>query len=102
MLTGLVADSSLAGGNKPSPLRRLVSIITLVGGAAVGAFLIREGLALPLFVSGACVLGTTAAYVGIARSSEDRNWTCAEKYHDMGTNDFLTGLMESMKRWPGC
>ena len=24
--------------------------------------------------------------------------TCADKYHDMGTNDFLTGLMEQHEK----
>ena len=28
--------------------------------------------------------------------------TCAERYHDIGTNDFLTGLMERHEKWPGC
>ncbi|MGH7847376.1 MAG: Dps family protein [Candidatus Binatia bacterium] len=28
--------------------------------------------------------------------------TCAEKYQDMGTNDFLTGLMEKHEKMAGC
>jgi hypothetical protein len=70
-LTGLAAHSSLAGGNNPRPLRRLVSVIAPVGGAAVGAVLIRQracGAALRV----RCMLATTAAYVSIARSTEDR------------------------------
>jgi hypothetical protein len=34
----------------------------MLAGAAIGTLLLRLGLALPLVVSGACVLATTAAY----------------------------------------
>ena len=27
---------------------------------------------------------------------------CEEPYHDMGTNDFLIGVMEKHKKWLGC
>jgi uncharacterized membrane protein YoaK (UPF0700 family) len=58
-LTGLAADSSLAGGNNPRSLRRIFSVIAMFGGAAIGAILLRYGLALPLVVAGVCVLGAT-------------------------------------------
>jgi uncharacterized membrane protein YoaK (UPF0700 family) len=61
-LTGLAADSLLGGGNNPRAGRRIFSVVVLFAGAAVGAFLLRYGLALPLFVTAACVLGTSAAY----------------------------------------
>jgi uncharacterized membrane protein YoaK (UPF0700 family) len=67
-LTGLAADSFLAGGNNPRSVRRLLSVVAMFGGAAIGALLLRYGLALPLFVTGACVLGTTAAYATMAAS----------------------------------
>ena len=60
-LTGLAADSSLAGGNNPRPLRRIFSVIAMFGGAAIGALLLPYGLALPLFVAGVGVLGATVA-----------------------------------------
>ncbi|MGH7872788.1 MAG: YoaK family protein [Candidatus Binatia bacterium] len=69
-LTGLAADSPLAGGNNPRVVRRLFSVGVLFGGAAIGAFLLLYGLALPLFVTAACVLGTTAAYASVAGSTE--------------------------------
>ncbi len=69
-LTGLAADSSLAGGNNPRPVRRLLSVIAMLSGAAIGAFLLRRGLSLPLFITGACVLGTTASYATIGASSK--------------------------------
>jgi uncharacterized membrane protein YoaK (UPF0700 family) len=62
-LTGLAADSPVAGGSNPRPVRRIFSIIALFVGALSGAYLLRYGVALPLFVTGACVLFTTAAYV---------------------------------------
>jgi uncharacterized membrane protein YoaK (UPF0700 family) len=71
-LTDLAADSPLAGGNNPRAVRRLLSVIVLFGGAAIGAFLLRYALALPFFVTAAGVLGTTAAYASIARSTKSR------------------------------
>jgi uncharacterized membrane protein YoaK (UPF0700 family) len=65
-LTGLAADSPVAGGSNPRPVRRIFSIIALFVGALAGAYLLRYGVALPLFVTGACVLFTTAAYTVIA------------------------------------
>jgi uncharacterized membrane protein YoaK (UPF0700 family) len=65
-LTGLVADSSVAGGSNPRPARRLFSIIALFMGAVAGAYLLRYGVALPLFITGFSVLFTTAAYAAVA------------------------------------
>ena len=65
-LTGLAADSSVAGGTNPRPVRRIFSIVALFVGALCGAYLLRYGVALPLFVTGACVLATTATYSVIA------------------------------------
>ena len=71
-LTGLAADSSLAGGNNPRLARRLLSVVAMFGGAAVGAVLLRYGLALPLVITGSCVLCTTAAYTAMPASTENR------------------------------
>jgi uncharacterized membrane protein YoaK (UPF0700 family) len=68
-LTGLVADSAVAGGSNPPPLRRIVSMIALFLGALVGAYLLRYGLALPLFVTCACVLFTHFSHC-ISRASQ--------------------------------
>jgi uncharacterized membrane protein YoaK (UPF0700 family) len=55
--TGLAADSSLAGGSNPRWGRRLGSILAMCSGGAIGAVLLsRGGLALPLAVTGTCVL----------------------------------------------
>lgn len=71
-LTGLAADSSLAGGNNPRSLRRIFSVVAMFGGAAIGAFFLRYGLALPLIVAGVCVLGATVACAHREASSEAR------------------------------
>jgi uncharacterized membrane protein YoaK (UPF0700 family) len=39
-LTGLAADSTLAGGHNPRPGRRVLAAITMLLGAAIGAFLV--------------------------------------------------------------
>jgi uncharacterized membrane protein YoaK (UPF0700 family) len=59
-VTGLAADSALAGGTNPNWGRRVASIAAIFGGAALGALLVTtSGLALPLVVAGALVLGGT-------------------------------------------
>ena len=59
-LTGVAAESALAGGNNPRVGRRLASVALMFAGAAVGTLLLRFGLALPLVVSGTCVLAAAA------------------------------------------
>jgi uncharacterized membrane protein YoaK (UPF0700 family) len=71
-LTGLAADSPLAGRESPRAGRRIVSVIVLFAGAAAGAFLLRWGLALPLFVTAACVFGTSAAYAVMAGAGKNK------------------------------
>jgi putative effector of murein hydrolase LrgA (UPF0299 family) len=67
-MTGLAADSSLAGGGNPNWRRRVGGVVAIFVGAALGAVLLRYfGLAVPLAVAGATVLiGTLAC----ARHSE--------------------------------
>lgn len=72
-LTGLAADSSLAAGNNPRPLRRIFSVIAMFAGAAIGAILLRYGLVLPLAVAGVCVLGAIAACAQTEASSENHS-----------------------------
>lgn len=61
-LTGIAADSSLAGGANQRAGRRVASVVLMFAGAAAGALLLRYGLALPLVLSGACVLVATVVY----------------------------------------
>ncbi len=51
-ITGLAADSALAGGSSPGWARRTASVVTMFAGAAVGAWLLRYSVALPLVVGG--------------------------------------------------
>ena len=59
-ITGLAADSSLAGGSDPRWQRRVMSILLMFAGAVVGALLLRHSLALPLG------LATVSAVCGVA------------------------------------
>lgn len=61
-LTGLAADSTLAGGTNPNWTRRLGSVAAIFAGAAIGAALISHGgLVVPLILAGVLVLAGTAA-----------------------------------------
>jgi|RhiMetdeSRZDD1v2_1073273.scaffolds.fasta_scaffold23613_7 uncharacterized membrane protein YoaK (UPF0700 family) len=62
-LTGLAADSTLAGGGNLRLGRRLTAVLAIFAGSAVGALLVSlGGLALPLAVTGACIVLVTLAY----------------------------------------
>ncbi|PTR34295.1 uncharacterized membrane protein YoaK (UPF0700 family) [Luteibacter sp. OK325] len=61
-ITGLAADSRLAGGPGHNLGRRVRAILALFVGAAVGAFMVlRWGLAPPLALAGAAVLALSLA-----------------------------------------
>ena len=68
-LAGLSGESTIAGGNNPRVKRRLISVLAMFAGASVGALLLRFGLAVPLAISGACVLVATFAYAAVAGST---------------------------------
>jgi uncharacterized membrane protein YoaK (UPF0700 family) len=62
-LTGLAADSSLAGGTNPNARNRLVSLFSQFGGALVGALLVlHAGAAWSLGVAAAIVVCTAAFF----------------------------------------
>jgi uncharacterized membrane protein YoaK (UPF0700 family) len=62
-LTGLGADSALAGGRNPRWRRRLASVLAMLIGAMAGAFLVRSAnVAWPLALSGVLPLGVTWWY----------------------------------------
>ena len=60
-VTGLAADSSLAGGENPRWQRRAGSVIAMFVGAGLGAVLVRNSLALTLGVSVAVVFVCSVA-----------------------------------------
>jgi uncharacterized membrane protein YoaK (UPF0700 family) len=62
-LTGLAADSSLAGGDNVRAGRRVGAVGAMVLGAFAGAWLfLRHGAGLPLAIAAVIVLGTAAVF----------------------------------------
>ena len=59
-LTGVAADSTLAGGGNPRVWRRAASVLCMFAGAALGAVLVRRSLVLPLVASGVLSCGAVA------------------------------------------
>jgi uncharacterized membrane protein YoaK (UPF0700 family) len=75
-LTGLAADSTLAGGKNPHPGRRLLATATMFLGAAVGAFLVfRVGVFAVLALALALLVLNGIASYRLRSSSEA--WTVA-------------------------
>jgi uncharacterized membrane protein YoaK (UPF0700 family) len=60
-LTGLAADSPLAGGTNPRVARRLTSVAVMLVGAVTGAVLLRRGVAWT--IGAAAVVATSACVV---------------------------------------
>jgi uncharacterized membrane protein YoaK (UPF0700 family) len=68
-VTGLAADSALAGGAAPRSGRRLLAILAMGSGALVGTMLVRPlGLWVPLVVA-ACVVAGLAVYLYLSEWS---------------------------------
>jgi len=61
-ITGLAADSTLAGGTGKGSLRRVSAVVAMLAGAVAGALLLRPGPTLPLAVAAALALATCVAY----------------------------------------
>jgi uncharacterized membrane protein YoaK (UPF0700 family) len=57
-ITGLAADSSLAGGNNPRWPRRVLAIVMMLAGASLGAGLLPRGIG--------WVVGSAAVLEGVA------------------------------------
>jgi uncharacterized membrane protein YoaK (UPF0700 family) len=61
-ITGLSADSSVAGGGNTNWRRRIAAVVAIFAGAALGAYLLQNvGLAAPLALAGTIVLISTIA-----------------------------------------
>ena len=63
-ITGLAADSPLAGTETKRPRRRIIAIAAMLLGAVVGALLVRVSLVLPLIIMAGLVTLTAVAYYG--------------------------------------
>jgi hypothetical protein len=68
-LTGLAADSPLAGGTNPRIGRRVGSVLAMFAGASMGTVALRFGLTVPLVLGGACVLAATIVYAAASTSA---------------------------------
>lgn len=72
-LTGLAADSVLAGGQNPNPGRRLLATAAMFLGAAIGAFLIfHVGVSAVLALTLALLVLNGIASYGYSSSSDAR------------------------------
>ena len=68
-LTGLAADSPVAGGSGKGSVRRVAAVLAMLAGALAGALLLKSSLALPLFIAAALALLSWLVYVPAARRS---------------------------------
>ena len=68
-LTGLAADSTLAGGTNPKVGRRTAAVVAMFLGAIVGAILfLHQGATIPLAVVAVMVLAAAFVFAGSASS----------------------------------
>jgi uncharacterized membrane protein YoaK (UPF0700 family) len=68
-LTGLAAESRVAGGSGEGSTRRLAAVVAMFTGALAGALLLKTSLVLPLVAAGGLALVTWLVYVPAARQS---------------------------------
>jgi uncharacterized membrane protein YoaK (UPF0700 family) len=66
-LTGLAADSRLAGGSGEGSVRRIAAVLAMLCGAVAGALLLKISLVPPLLAVAALALVVALAYVPVAR-----------------------------------
>ena len=71
-LTGLAADSRVAGGSGRGTMRRVAAVLAMLAGALAGALLLNESLALPLLAATGLALATWLVYVPAARREAAR------------------------------
>jgi uncharacterized membrane protein YoaK (UPF0700 family) len=69
-LTGLAADSRLAGGSGKGTTRRVSALAAMLAGAIAGALLLKTSIALPLAAAGTLALVGGAAYVRWQRGEQ--------------------------------
>jgi uncharacterized membrane protein YoaK (UPF0700 family) len=63
-ITGLAADSSLAGGTNPRWQRRLAAVLLMFAGAVVGALMVKRSVAAALCVCGVVSIACAIAVLG--------------------------------------
>jgi uncharacterized membrane protein YoaK (UPF0700 family) len=70
-LTGLAADSPLAGGTGQGSARRIAAVMAMLAGALTGALLLKISLTVPLLAAAGLTLVTTLVYVPAARAEAE-------------------------------
>jgi hypothetical protein len=83
-ITGLAADSSLAGGENPRWQRRGAAILAMVCGAFAGAPMLAYSISLPLAVAsgiGAMCAPTRGILFQNGENREDCTWICLELHY---------------------
>jgi uncharacterized membrane protein YoaK (UPF0700 family) len=66
-LTGLAADSPLAGGKGEESARRTIAVFAMLAGAMSGALMLKTSLVLPVAVAAGIALGILVLYLPAAR-----------------------------------
>ncbi len=66
-LTGLAADSRIAGGSGKGTVRRSSAVLAMLTGAIAGALMLKTNLTLPLVCAAGLALVTWIAYVSVGR-----------------------------------
>jgi uncharacterized membrane protein YoaK (UPF0700 family) len=66
-LTGLAADSRVAGGSGQGSARRIAAVLAMLSGAVAGALLLEISLVPPLLAAAALALLVALAYLPVAR-----------------------------------
>jgi uncharacterized membrane protein YoaK (UPF0700 family) len=66
-LTGLAADSRVAGGSGAGSVRRIAAVLAMLLGAIAGALLLKISLVPPLLAAAALALLVAVAYPQVAR-----------------------------------
>jgi uncharacterized membrane protein YoaK (UPF0700 family) len=66
-LTGLAADSRVAGGSGQGSVRRISAVLAMLCGAVTGALLLKISLVPPLLAAAALALLVALVYVPVAR-----------------------------------
>jgi uncharacterized membrane protein YoaK (UPF0700 family) len=69
-ITGLAADSGLAGGDNPRWQRRVAAIVAMLAGAAAGARLVVRSIALPLVLCSIVTAGCAVAHLQISKGRQ--------------------------------
>ncbi len=70
-LTGLAADSPLAGGDGKGSARRVAAVVAMLLGALAGGLLLKLSITVPLILAAALTTVTTLVYLPAARAEAE-------------------------------